>query len=71
MHGWGGNFVSAVAQRPSVGCGSPVHPMRGTIVGTHDVSLGGHLMVRVINDVYHEAFTPGVVAPLARGEIRD
>jgi hypothetical protein len=45
--------------------------MWGTIIGTHDMSFGGHLTVRVVNDLRHEAFVRGVVAPLARGKIRD
>jgi hypothetical protein len=51
--------------------GSPIPPMWGTIIGTHDMSFGGHLTVRVVNDLRHEAFVRGVVAPLARGKIRD
>jgi hypothetical protein len=45
--------------------------MRGTVVGTHDVPFEGHLMAGVIDDLHHETFVRGVVAPLARGGIRD
>jgi hypothetical protein len=51
--------------------GSPVSPMRGTIVGTRTASLGGCLSVRVVSDLRHETITRGVVAPLARGRIGD
>jgi hypothetical protein len=37
--------------------GSPIPPMTGAVVGTHDVPFGGHLAVRVIDDVCHETFT--------------
>jgi hypothetical protein len=51
--------------------GSPVPPIRGAVVGTHDKPFGDHLVVRVIDDVRHETFTRGVVAPLTRDKIGD
>jgi hypothetical protein len=48
-----------------------VSPVRGDAVSTRDVPLGGHLAVRVVDDVCHEAFTRGVVASLTGHRVRD
>jgi hypothetical protein len=56
IHWQGGTSMSAVAPCLSAGCRGVPFPMRGAIVGTRDMPFGGHLAVRVINDVCHETF---------------
>jgi hypothetical protein len=46
---------------------SPVPPMRGAIVGIYDVPFRGRLLASVVNNLHHETFAQGVVAPLAGG----
>jgi hypothetical protein len=43
--------------------GSLVPPVRGVVVGSCDVPFEGRLVVRVVDDVRHETFARGVVAP--------
>jgi hypothetical protein len=51
--------------------GGLISLVRGDVVSTRDMPLEGHLVVRVVDDVCHEAVARGVVAPLTGHRVRD